>query len=424
MDVRIFPEPAPLSRRKFLQFSALTLVDVLAADFFHGVSLGSNGESVLEDLQRRQLQYFLDNQLPSGLILDRQRNHGAVDFNGLASTSATGMGLVAIALASMLPYRMLSRSDAIRKVELAISTALHRLPQDHGIMPHFLNADLEPTGEDQFSTIDSSWLIAGALTASQMLADKQIITLAKALYDRVDWRYWAEGTAGKNLLQMGETKTDSFLPTCWDRLDAETAFMYLLASSARPPVALDSQVWQRLVPTSRDEWQDLGLFVAQYSNCLVDPLRLQSVAGLNLLSVQREQTQNNFDACKVLSPSFLTFKDFWGLSAGDGPGVDGDVYRTYSPMHVDGTAHVTATLASIAVCPDIVIANVVRAINHRLKPLGKYGLSNINVDRNWISRDVIGIDLGASIMALDNFLHGNRIRTTFSQSPCVIRTAS
>src|SRR5581483_11518646 len=39
-------------------------------------------------LQRDALQYFLDNQTPAGLTLDRQSNHGPRRAFGLCSTSA------------------------------------------------------------------------------------------------------------------------------------------------------------------------------------------------------------------------------------------------------------------------------------------------------------------------------------------------
>src|SRR5712671_356104 len=76
-------------------------------------------------LQRLALRYFLDNQLPSsGLVLDRQRNFGSFRAGGLISTAATGMGLIALALASAEPYRLLSPSLARRRIHRALQTAL------------------------------------------------------------------------------------------------------------------------------------------------------------------------------------------------------------------------------------------------------------------------------------------------------------
>ena len=112
---------------------------------------------VLLRLQCQALRYFLDNQLPSGLVLDRQRNRGLLRFTGLCSTAATGMGCIALALASAPPYRLLSPSEALTRVRSTVETALERLPHDRGIMPHFLDARTGCTwGADQLSTVDSA----------------------------------------------------------------------------------------------------------------------------------------------------------------------------------------------------------------------------------------------------------------------------
>ena len=51
----------------------------------------------LLNLQRRALLYFLDNQTPAGLMLDRQSNFGPRRRSGLCSLTATGMGFIAVA---------------------------------------------------------------------------------------------------------------------------------------------------------------------------------------------------------------------------------------------------------------------------------------------------------------------------------------
>jgi hypothetical protein len=45
--------------------------------------------------------------------------------------------------------------------------------------------------------------------------------------------------------------------------------------------------------------------------------------------------------------------------------------------------------------------------------LGRYGFSNVNTDQEWVSADIIGIDLGAAVLALDNYLNENRVRSVF-----------
>ena len=76
--------------------------------------------ALLLRLQRQALRYFLDNQAPGGLVLDRQRNHGPRRRHGLCSTAATGMGLIALALAAAPPYRLLTPQAAALRVRAGL----------------------------------------------------------------------------------------------------------------------------------------------------------------------------------------------------------------------------------------------------------------------------------------------------------------
>jgi len=117
------------------------------------------------------------------------------------------------------------------------------------------------------------------------------------------------------------------------------------------------------------------------------------------------------------------------LSAGDGPPDkqgEQDAYRAYAPDdRIDGTAHITATLASIEVRPDLVLQNVdaAQALKEP-KMLGRYGYSNINLDRNWVSNDVVGIDMGAAVMGLENELYDDVIQKTWQAMPVAARAQS
>jgi hypothetical protein len=169
---------------------------------------------------------------------------------------------------------------------------------------------------------------------------------------------------------------------------------------------------------------DLGLFVFQYGLDLLDLTRWRSPCGLDLAGEAGVATAANRDACRAAAGEFRTYRVHWGLSAGDGPGpvAGGDAYDSYSPAGpVDGTAHLTASLASIAHQPADVLENVRAAARLRPSPMGRYGLSCINEDRRWIGRDMVGIDAGALVLALENVLMEDRVRAVFHRLPCVCR---
>jgi hypothetical protein len=385
-------------------------------------------------LQCQALEYFLDNQLPSGLMLDRQRNHGPRQAHGLCSMAATGMGFVALALASAPPYQLLTPQAAASRICTGLVTTLETLPHDHGIIPHFLDSATGAVrGVDAFSTIDSSWLMAGALWAAAFLGNAELEALANQLYERVDWHYWTTPAEPNSpgLLRHGKDADRRFLSGCWDRLNGETAFMYVLAAGAGQERALSAGSWQALrsfhgtVAGLRFHSADLGLFVFQYGFDLLDLERWRAPGDVDLWAEARLATQANELSCRELAASFSTYRRFWGLSAGDGPGaaLDTQTYRAYAPSGpVDGTAHVTATLASVAHHPAAVLRNIHEGEHDQALGLrGRYGFSNVNLDRHWVGRDMIGIDAGAVVLALDNYLVENRVRAVFHGLRCVQR---
>jgi hypothetical protein len=403
--------------------------------------LSAPERTFLLGLQRQALHYFIENQTPSGLILDRQANHRSLRTAGWCSTAATGMGLVALALATAEPYRLLTSAEAVGRVRAALKTALEGLLQDHGMLPHFLDsATLTPQGVDAISTIDSSWLLVGALWSAAFLGDACLKDLANQLYDRVDFLYWTaplERTDG--LVRHGKGSNGQFLTGSWDRLNGETVFMYVLGAGAEPRRSLPPECWTALRPFYgtvaglRFNNADLGLFAFQYGLDLLDLTNWLPPGGIdlaqepvpNLAYEARIATRANFLVCREAATKFATYRRFWGLSDGDGPcDLPGtDAYRTYGPgILIDGTANLNATLAAVANAPDQVLDALTEADRDvNLGARGRYGFSNVNLDRNWVGGDMVGIDAGAAVLALDNYLMADRVRRVFHTLACVAR---
>jgi hypothetical protein len=309
---------------------------------------------------------------------------------------------------------------------------LDRLPHDHGVLPHFVgSASGAVYGVDHFSTVETAWVVAGALWAAAALRDAGLEALARRLYDRVDWHYWTapEAPGASGLLRHGKGGDDRFLACSWDRLNGETAFMYVLAAGARDGQALSAASWRALRPFHGTvaglhfNNADLGLFVFQYGLDLLDLQRWRAPETADLWAEARLAAEANERACRATA--FHTYRRFWGLSAGDGPGEppDVDAYRAYSPAGpIDGTAHLMAALASVAHRPGAVLENLSQAHHdRRLQAGGRYGFSNVNLDRDWVGRDMVGIDAGAAVLALDNYLMAGRVRALFHSLPCVHR---
>jgi hypothetical protein len=381
-------------------------------------------------LQVQALHYFLDNQQPCGLFLDRQHNHGPRRAHGLCSLAATGMGFIALALASAPPYHLLPRRAALERIREGLAAAFACVPHDHGVLPHFVDsASGAVHGADRFSTVETAWVAAGALWAAAFLDDPATQEQAQKLYDRIDWAYWA---AESGLLRHGKGADGEFLTCCWDRVNGETAFMYVLAAGAGEGLALPSSSWSALQPFwgvtagLRFNSADLGLFVFQYGLDLLDLRRWRAPGPVDLWQEAKRAAQANERICRQSSTRFATYRRFWGLSAGDGPGPDGDTYRAYSPAGpIDGTAHLTATVASVVHHPEAVLRNLYEAHHDvALGARGRYGFSNVNLDvggQAWVAHDMVGIDAGAAVLALDNYLMADRVRLVFQSLPSVRR---
>jgi hypothetical protein len=302
------------------------------------------------------------------------------------------------------------------------------------MMPHFVDADTGAVrGFDVISTIDSSWLVASALWAAAFLRDGALEASAARLYDRVDWHYWTapDLPGSEGLVRHGKGQDGQFLGTSWDRLDGEVAHMYVLGAGAASERALSSQCWCSLrcfcgtVAGLHFTNADLGLFAFQYGLDLLDLHRWQPPCPPDLFAEGTLAARANYLFCRHAADRFVTYQFYWGLSDGDGPGIppQRDAYRPYGPARpVDGTAHLTATLASVAHAPGEVLDNLHRADRDTaMSPCGRYGFSPINLDRTWVGRDMVGIDAGAAVLAVDNYLMDDRVRRVFASIPCVAR---
>ena len=187
-------------------------------------------DAELEKLQHDSFGYFLHETNPAnGLVIDKT----ATDWP--ASIAATGLALAAYPVG--VERGFMSRAAAVERT-LATLRFFWNSPQGpepdatgyQGFYYHFLDMQTgRRAWQCELSTVDSTFLLAGALTAGRYFdadtADEQEIrTLADALYRRADWQ-WAQNHGAT--VTHGWKPESGFLSYRWEGYD-EALLLYVL----------------------------------------------------------------------------------------------------------------------------------------------------------------------------------------------------
>jgi hypothetical protein len=337
-------------------------------------------DAELESLQRDTFSYFLHETNPqNGLVLDKT----APDWP--ASIAATGLALAVYPVA--IERGFITRAAAIDRV-LATLRFFWNSPQGpeldatgyRGFYYHFLDMQTgRRAWQCELSTVDSAILFAGVLTARAYFdadapEEKEIRTLADALYRRADWS-WAQN--GGATVTHGWKPESGFLEYRWEGYD-EALVLYILGlGSPTHPLPEESYVaW-----ASTYEWKSSygydylyagPLFTHQISHVWIDFRGIQDAfmrdKGIDYFENTRRATcvQREYAIDNPLE--FAGYgKDCWGITASDGPGPDtikvNGIERRffdylargvpYGPD--DGTVGPWAVVASLPFAPEIVL---------------------------------------------------------------------
>jgi hypothetical protein len=393
------------------------------ASLYPQTTLTRDDQAFLEDLSRRSFRYFLEQADPkTGLVLDRAHTDGSNNGERIASTAATGFGLTALCIAAERGW--IQPSTARERVVNTLTFLLKRVPHQHGWMPHFID---QVTGErrwqSEYSSIDTALLLAGVLSARGYFQhDAEIVALANQLYQRVDFKWMLNGHAG--LLSHGWTPEQGFIPTRWDTYSEHLILQMLGLGS--PTHALPPSAWQ--------SWQRTGLsyggytylnagplFTHQFSHSWLDLRHLHDsvppYTDFFANSVKATRAHKAFNLS--LAPEFPGYSDtIWGITASDS--AKGYVAWGGPPRspEIDGTVVPCAAGGSLMFSPEITIPALrAMAAKYGTKIYGRYSFSDaFNPNTGWVNPDVIGIDLGVTLLSAENLRTGH-VWKWFMRSP-------
>jgi hypothetical protein len=189
------------------------------------------GDDQLHTLQRNTFRYFWEETNPeNGLTPD---NTSAGDIP--ASIAGAGLALTSYPVAAERSF--VTRTQAVERT-LATLRFFWNAPQGpmpdatghRGFFYHFLDVSTgRRAWRSELSTIDTTILIAGALTAAAYFDqstedEREVRRLADSLYRRVDWR-WAQN--GEATVSHGWKPETGFIRSRWQGYN-EALILYVL----------------------------------------------------------------------------------------------------------------------------------------------------------------------------------------------------
>ena len=221
------------------------LSEVPSTHHLEGTEISVDAE--LQKLQRETFGYFLHETNPvNGLVLDKT----APDWP--ASIAATGLALACYPVS--VERGFMTRAAAVERTltTLRFFWASAQGPEPdatgyQGFYYHFLDMQTgRRAWQCELSTVDSTFLLAGALTAAMYFdadcaEENEIRTLGDALYRRANWAWAQDGGA---TVTHGWKPESGFLQYRWEGYD-EALLLYVLGlgSPTYPLPARSYKAW-------------------------------------------------------------------------------------------------------------------------------------------------------------------------------------
>lgn len=396
----------------------------------------------LVKLQHESFNYFLYEANPAnGLICDK------TEKDWPASIAATGLALAAYPVG--VERGFMTRAAAIERT-LNTLRFFWNSPQGtepdatgyKGFYYHFLDMQ---TGrrmwQCELSTVDSAFLLAGALTAgiyfdADSEEEHEIRTLSDALYRRADWQ-WAQNEGAT--VTHGWKPESGFLKYRWEGYDeAMLLYMLGLGSPTYPLPERSYTAW-----TSTYKWENCygyeylyagPLFTHQLSHVWIDFRGIQDAfmrnKGIDYFENSRRAT---YVQQQYAIDNPLNLKDYssicWGITASEGPGpetvkINGieRQFLNYVGRGVpfgpdDGTLAPWALVASLPFASEIVLVALDHCIHqYKLTQFNSYGFkASYNPTHPgeagnpygwWVSPWHFGINQGPIVLMIENYRTG------------------
>lgn len=381
--------------------------------------LRRDDEALLDEIERHAVRFFVEQAgEESGQVLDRaaaNNTDGRRDPRRMASIAATGFGLAGLCIAERRGY--LLQAAARAQVRRTLQFHAEKLPEEHGFFYHFNDVDTgEPWKDVEVSSIDTALLLCGVLAArAHFHDDAEIVRHATKIYERVDWPWMLNG--GRTF-SMGWEPGSGFLDARWTHYCELMMIPLLAMGSPTHPVGPNVwTAWSRPIMEYagyRYISSDDPLFVHQYSHAYFD-FRGCRDAYADYFENSVTATEAHRQFCLNMGPPYS--RDYWGISASDSP----NGYQAWGgpPKQgtIDGSVVPYATAGSLPFLPGPCL-EVQRSLRTKYpRAWGRYGFCDaFHPQANYYDPDVLGIDLGITLLMAENLRTGF-LWKTFGRNP-------
>ncbi len=406
--------PPPVASASLLQDQPALPVWEVGAVGAYDASL-ADPEALMVEWQRRCFLYLWEQAEPTtGLVRDRAPADGGpeqIDPNDPppASIAATGFALSSLPIAQGRGW--ITRDEAFDRAHITLQFLLERAPHHKGFFYHFMHLQ---TGarlwKSELSSIDTALLMAGVLTVGQHFAGTDVQRMANALYERVEWPWMLDG---QDQLSMGWSPEHGFLPFRWDHYSEHLILQILgLGSPTHPLPARTWDAWQRGPTLRYGKFEFISyppLFIHQFSHAWID-FRGQrdDYADYWQNSVLATRAHRRMFA-DHLSSGFKHYSDLlWGVTSSDSESGYLDWGGPEPDARINGTVVPCASGGSYPFLPEVVTATIVNMYQQYGGVAWKrYGFVDaFNPDTGWVADDCLGIDVGITLLAIENGQRG------------------
>lgn len=396
-------------------------------------------QALLIRAQRDAFRYFEEQQTGRlGLYPDTSRDGSPL------SIAAIGFGLSSMPVGVERGYVPRHRAIEVTLRALRFFAESEQSDQPNatgykGFYYHFLHPDSgRREWNCELSVIDTALLMGGILTGASYWDgpdsdEAEIRTLARGLYERVDWR-WAQG--GGAALSHGWRPDSGFLHYDWDGY-SEALLLYALALGS-PTHPLERSHYHAWAITY--QWERLlgetalyagPLFIHQFSHAWIDFRGIRDdfmrQKSCDYFENSRRAVYQQREYAMRNPRNFVGYgANGWGLTAGEGPGFFskkiGDherVFHGYTARGIpygpdDGTLAPAGIMGALPFAPEVVLPTIEELTTLYPCLWGKFGLkgtfnptlADATTGLPWVADPYYGLDAGLVVLMIENFRSG------------------